>query len=720
MGESKCLHSGDFSLQNKGVFKSSWVKKYGVLYGKTPDQHAYLEIYESQETFIENKGKGKPSEKKYELQHVKSVNLKVEKNSKGGTDYQIEIAFTRGQKVFMMFENKTQSDDWHTKLSLAADIADGDKTSDGPSLSIEHELENDDDSNNSDDEVITLNQMYGGGQSNVQKFAVIVEPSPLAKLCGVEGEMTIMLSDQQTMRFEDSKTHKSMYSFQLAWMRRFGKKGPSHFYFECGRKCPNGEGTVTCQTESARAMHKAITQLSKSRSDIVIPKKKEGKHSKEPAEELRTSTGQITAPSHALNVRRNHPGMQKMPILIPIKQPSNGDATFYEDAPSSPLRSSAGSGGSPVEAPSRSSGKSKSKPDIVQELTEKVGSMIKKDDQKSIKSKDELKKEKKEKERREKEEKKERERKEKEEKREKEKREKDEKKKSKKIESTDMPVKKRSKERIYDEPEIDYDNNQVVDDTYDTAISPTPDTKQQPAKKRSVIKPDLLYEDAEPACNNAASAQNAVEYAQPYIKKGGVPIPAQGVEYAEVGNINKAAWKEQGRTDEETIHEENYSNIKEAREEISNPPSLPERRYNEDDDDDDGENMYNTANLIPGKAKRHDNKKPENIYGIKSAKPAGPIMPDPAADYSSAEEEEEEEGDYAVAEEAPGYEDPKSLMNTNTRASAPIDGAYEETELAQAKPVKPSKIPPKPMSMKKPHPVIPQPQESLYEVVDKK
>ncbi|WAR21121.1 hypothetical protein MAR_015095 [Mya arenaria] len=556
--------------------------------------------------------------------------------------------------------------------------------------------------------------------ANVQKFAVIVEPSPLAKLCGVEGEMTIMLSDQQTMRFEDSKTHKSMYSFQLAWMRRFGKKGPSHFYFECGRKCPNGEGTVTCQTESARAMHKAITQLSKSRSDIVIPKKKEGKHSKEPAEELRTSTGQITAPSHALNVRRNHPGMQKMPILIPIKQPSNGDATFYEDAPSSPLRSSAGSGGSPVEAPSRSSGKSKSKPDIVQELTEKVGSMIKKDDQKSIKSKDELKKEKKEKERREKEEKKERERKEKEEKREKEKREKDEKKKSKKIESTDMPVKKRSKERIYDEPEIDYDNNQVVDDTYDTAISPTPDTKQQPAKKRSVIKPDLLYEDAEPACNNAASAQNAVEYAQPYIKKGGVPIPAQGVEYAEVGNINKAAWKEQGRTDEETIHEENYSNIKEAREEISNPPSLPERRYNEDDDDDDGENMYNTANLIPGKAKRHDNKKPENIYGIKSAKPAGPIMPDPAADYSSAEEEEEEEGDYAVAEEAPGYEDPKSLMNTNTRASAPIDGAYEETELAQAKPVKPSKIPPKPMSMKKPHPVIPQPQESLYEVVDKK
>ena len=98
----------------------------------------------------------------------------------------------------------------------------------------------------------------------------------MAKLCDIEGAMTMLVTNQ-CISFEDPKTRQNKYLFQLSWIRRFGQRNKDQFYFECGRKCPNGEGTVTCISQSAAEIHKVITTKSSSNASTVIPGKQKVK-----------------------------------------------------------------------------------------------------------------------------------------------------------------------------------------------------------------------------------------------------------------------------------------------------------------------------------------------------------------------------------------------------------------------------------------------------------
>ncbi|KAH3888865.1 hypothetical protein DPMN_012907 [Dreissena polymorpha] len=89
---------------------------------------------------------------------------------------------------------------------------------------------------------------------------VILEPGALAKLCDIEGAMTMWVTNQ-CITFDNPRTRKNKYVFEMQWMRRYGKKGKDRFYFECGRRCPNGEGTVTCITTSASKIHRLIKRI---------------------------------------------------------------------------------------------------------------------------------------------------------------------------------------------------------------------------------------------------------------------------------------------------------------------------------------------------------------------------------------------------------------------------------------------------------------------------
>ena len=86
-----------------------------------------------------------------------------------------------------------------------------------------------------------------------------VEDTDLAKLCGIVGEMTMLVS-RHLISFEDPKTNTLKFDFLVEWMRRFGKKEPDGFHFECGRKCPNGEGFIKCKTKSAVEILKMISR----------------------------------------------------------------------------------------------------------------------------------------------------------------------------------------------------------------------------------------------------------------------------------------------------------------------------------------------------------------------------------------------------------------------------------------------------------------------------
>ncbi|KAH3786567.1 docking protein 2-like [Dreissena polymorpha] len=115
-----------------------------------------------------------------------------------------------------------------------------------------------------------------GRVAQAQPFSVNVEPCQLAKLCDIEGAMTMFVTNQ-CISFEDPKTRQNKYLFQLSWIRRFGQRNKDQFYFECGRKCPNGEGTVTCISQSAAEIYKVITTKSSSNVSTVIPGKQKVK-----------------------------------------------------------------------------------------------------------------------------------------------------------------------------------------------------------------------------------------------------------------------------------------------------------------------------------------------------------------------------------------------------------------------------------------------------------
>ncbi|XP_045188721.2 docking protein 3-like [Mercenaria mercenaria] len=768
MDESTLVKSGELCYQEKRFMKSSWVKKFCVLHKKTADSHAYMELYDDQEAFKQHKKKNKKCEKRIELQHVRSIKSSSESTGKG-MEHHIEIKLKLTQKHNLMFSKESDFTDWFAKLNSSVDIAEHGPGENSASYSGDiYDSDDDDD----DDEVITLNQMYAS-TDQAQRFEVEVESSDLAKLCGIEGKMMLLVGNND-LAFEDPKTKRVKYSFQLAWMRRFGKYKQQSFNFEVGRKCPNGEGSVTCITPSAKLIHKTVTQKSSSRSKLVIPhphtEEEMGSRETKPASPSVSSMDEKQAePSPPVKERqasnisqpivnslvRKHPGKANIPSLIPIGRPPIEEEETFKKPKTPPhparrsskgkLRNSGKESPEDERLPSlEENGNARSTSykvavnsgDFTKELEQKLhvgndesGSRDqekghdpgKKDSVKTKEDKKREKEEKKERERREKEEKKERERKEKEMEKERKLREKEEKKGAKKDKNRDSNKSqeisskpRQMNERIYDEPEITITPSSADDPNslYDEAVSPTqsnaPAVYAQSAKRSvRVKKTEDLYDEAVSADTGKMLETEKVEYAEPYSKKGGVPLAEEPAMYADVKTVGKDAWKKLGRKEEEEFFEEDYSNIKSAREIVQKqkPPPIPAKNYG---DDDDSENMYNTLDLK--KPKASSKSKPENLYGMASAKEVGKL-PDivqvPEADYpsDSGESLPEEEATYDEAQYE-GYEAPADIKKDSTKRPKVIE-AYEVAEV----PVKPQ-TPKKQTQSKK---VVPQ--ELIYEEV---
>lgn len=321
----------------------------------------------------------------------------------------------------------------------------------------------------------------------------------------------------------------------------------------------------------------------------------------------------------------------------------------------------------------------------------------------------------KEKERREKEEKRERERKEKELEKERKQREKEEKKSGKKDKpkdgmKNDIP-RMSIRDRIYDEPEIAVSESEIISDgTYDEVSSPR--QSHAPAEyaqstKRNVCasKVEDIYDEALSPTAEKKMMPEKVEYAEPYGKKGGIPVSQEPAMYADVKTVQKDAWKKLGRKEEEEIFEEDYTNIKSVRDQVKkqSPPPVPVKKY----DDDMDENMYNTVDL----KKPRPPSKPctENLYGVASATEVGELPTDmvliPERDYSSdsGESLQEEEATYDDPQYE-GYEAPSEIKRNASKKPKVIE-AYEEAG-----------IPVKPIVQKQSTKRV-QPKEILYEEI---
>lgn len=536
------------------------------------------------------------------------------------------------------------------------------------------------------------------------RFSVEVESTPLAKICEIEGMMTMLIA-QQEIAFEHPGTRQIKYRFMLAWMRRFGKQA-GQVYFECGRKCPNGEGTIKCVTESAKMIHKIFTENSASKGKTVIPHKPNETAQKEASvtvESRAKAVGTcITNPSLALNASRKHPGQKVTPTLVPITPPPEEQ----EEKPFTKLPSRASGKSGSIKDESEN-GEQKVSPvsSITRELENKfnpedgmLGNLKRNDESKSSKTKDKKKEkeEKKEREKKEKEEKKERERREKEEKKEREKREKENKKKSKKKEEN-IPAMAptssfRGKNNIYSEPEpmalsaSDTGNDVSNENLYDEAgknITPILGEYAEPYQIKNAlakVSDSQLYDEANPNASMLKFSSQSNEYAQPYNTKKSSTKAEQGdsVSYTYATPIESNNWKTRGRKEDEEHFEENYDSIKNARESMRNAPPIPTRGYSGNyDDNDDDDDTYNRLDLKH--CVRDKPKQPENLYGEASAKKVEPftqVLPVRKGDDSDSEEEEEEEDPYDAPQEE-GYEDPQELRG-NSFHIKPVPEAYED------------------------------------------
>lgn len=142
--------------------KTSWLKKFCVLYRKTEDNHPYLEFYESHDAFVKFKQKkGKGEVKRIELHQVRSIQQSSQKTNKGA-EYQIEIK-GKGLKLVLMLTSDKDGQDWYAKLNNTVDIAvRGDDGSSSGTIT-QPDIVSLDDSDGENDEVITVNNMYGSG-----------------------------------------------------------------------------------------------------------------------------------------------------------------------------------------------------------------------------------------------------------------------------------------------------------------------------------------------------------------------------------------------------------------------------------------------------------------------------------------------------------------------------------------------------------------------------
>lgn len=241
------------------------------------------------------------------------------------------------------------------------------------------------------------------------------------------------------------------------------------------------------------------------------------------------------------------------------------------------------------------------------------------------------------------------------------------------------------RDRIYDEPESAVSESEIISDgTYDEVSSPR--QSHAPAEyaqstKRNVCasKSEDIYDEALSPTTEKKMMPEKVEYAEPYSKKGGTPVSQEPAMYADVKTVEKDAWKKLGRKEEEEVFEEDYTNIKSARDQVNkqSPPPVPVKKY---DDDDLDENLYNTVDL---KKPRPRSKPPtENLYGMASATEVGELPTDmvliPEKDYSSdsGESLQEEEATYDDPQYE-GYEAPSEIKRNASKKPKVIE-AYEE------------------------------------------
>ncbi|KAL4231238.1 Docking protein 1 [Mactra antiquata] len=673
MADTSFLKSGDVLFQMKTLLRVSWVNKFCVLHGQSVNEHAYMELYDDKQSYNDYKQKQKKCDiKKLELQHLNSLKKSCERK-KDGTEHMIEFRINK-KWHFFLFKNESDFSDWYSKLES---VYTGDSTS-----SRENSISIGDDNSDDEDEVVTVNSMYAQ-TDKVERFLVTVDESPLAKLCDIVGSMNLLLGTTD-IAFEDTKSHNLKYSFQLCWMRRFGKIGNHQFSFQIGKKCPNGEGDILCQTDEAKKIHKLISKKSNSNGQTVIPHssvKKVPEKIIQVAPSLRTSGRANEEPplpkksedlgkntSHGLiNITPRHPGMnKKLPVLNPIvRDPSVNTANERLSVDDSGSDQKMDKGVQKKNGHLRpASYRSAQTNEVTKKLEEVLHSPpdnhqepTKKDSVKTKEDKKREKEEKKERERREKEEKKEEERRMKEQEKERKLREKEAKKSGKKdkhreSEKLDSPNQRGSfklgASRLYEDVDLVEPSSPTTPEPtqhYNRTDDPVQYAEPIKVKCESATNNEVLYDEAEPL---NSKAPKKVVYAEPYTKKGGVPLPNTDV-YTDVKLVKGDAWKSAGRETEEQEFEEDYVVIKRARDQMSKaPPPIPIKKYSDDEEVDD------TYDMIGAKSKRSNNiSETENLYGMASAKKVGklPDVVEPEGDYRT----DSDEGEEAVYDD-PTYE----------------------------------------------------------------
>lgn len=531
-----------------------------------------------------------------------------------------------------------------------------------------------------------------------------VKEGKLASLCDIAGQHVLCVSDRE-LAFEEIGTRKIKYCFHFSMLRKFGKQSGA-FFFECGRKCPNGEGIVYCVTNDsheASKIHDVVTfksraALSMSRSSDPVkstaePNKPSASHvqqqdstpvyPKATSQMLPTDVdNDIGAPCLATNALRKHPGNTKQPELIPIRSKSTSGSASPPVPKRIPTDRKSVSNGHKLDSVKKHGPVSN---EFTKELEHKIlphppaeevdrQSKLEDKPQRDLRlSKDRKKSEK---EGRKGNEEKKIEKDGKKVKKSESKKgffsskKKDKEIKAKPVSSTDPLSLYEDPDEIIDKPKNNVNNKANVNDIYDEAISPN--------TKVTMVEP--------------------AEYAQPYVRKAANNINTpDALMYSDVKIVTDKAWVTHGQ--EEDMHMEDYLNIKDAREmkekemlgRANEPPPLPQKLY---DLSDDTYNTLDTGNVpkIVGS---------QNIYGTAGATPVGKIdgIPIPVTESNVSESE----GSSGEIYEGSSGEDPYEDQNDGDE--------YEDTALGKPalapKPAVQPKWTPSPM-----YEEIPQPQAS--------
>lgn len=702
MGESSVYKSGNVSFQVKGILKSSWQPRFLVLYGGSSDSHPHMEVYESKEKFAEIKGASKKCDKKLDLNRVKSVNKSTQKSNRG-VEYIIEIQCKKEKHVFSV-NTEFESNDWDYRLNQVVSVL-PENVRESSSRSDPGDAE----------EVVTTNLMYEQ-TTEAARFEVDVKEDKLSMLCGIAGKHVLCISDRE-IAFEEMGTRRIKYSFHFAWLRKFGKQS-SAFFFECGRKCPNGEGKIECISSEATKIHDVVTSNSRSAmTSTKTPDRTNSVPAKQPAPSpvqphslsVKVSSDHneeipVSAPCLATNAVRKHPGAAKQPELIPIRPRTGSSTTPPTPKKAVPDRKSMANnskresvkkhGPASDEFAKQLEHKISTHPPVEEEIRqskipqEKTQRDLRKSKDKDKKLSDKEGKKNKEDRKSDKDSKKDKE--------------------EKKSKGFFSSRKKDKEEKV--KPVLQGSLNLYED----------PDAcREKPKTTVSNTEQSNIYDEAiSPVAKVPIS--EPVEYAQPYVKKGAKPVPNEPVMYSDAQDVQDRAWLRHGQ--EEEVHEEDYLNIKDAREmkekemkvRENKPPPLPQKLYDLSDD------TYNTLDLGNKPKTDKNNVGTQNIYGTAGAKAVGkldrgvavPERPSGSESEGSSGElyegSEEEEGDHTYED---GYEE---TVIANTKPSLKPKPKLPSQQIS-ASMYEEIPSPPPTSSARKPKPEIVQ--DSLYDTV---